>query len=157
MRSSCGAALRSAMTVGGVGVVLAEGVGGGRLLLLGRLGGQALEHVVGPAEQLGAVFGADSERVADHDHREGSGDVVDEVGTAPLDHGVEDLRAGLPHLRLAVPHPSRREALVDELAPLEVVGIVHVDHHRQRRSWLGRMPPALENTSGWRDTSLMSA
>ena len=48
---------------------------------------------------------------------------------AVVDHGVEDLGARLAHLRLAVPHPARREALVHELAALQVGGVVHVDHH----------------------------
>ena len=41
------------------------------------------------------MLGADAQGVADHDHRQVGGDVVDEVGLALLAHRVEDLGAGL--------------------------------------------------------------
>ena len=47
---------------------------------------ERLEHVVGPAQQVGAVLGRDAEHVADHDHRQRGGDVADEVALAPLAH-----------------------------------------------------------------------
>ena len=125
-------------------------------LRLGGLRGEALEHVVGPAQQLGPVLGAHAERVADHDHRERRGDVAHEVGAAVVDHRVEDLGARLAHLRLAVPHAARGEPLVHELAALQVGGVVHVDHVGSGPCW-GRMPPALEKSSVRCDTSFTSA
>ncbi len=88
-------------------------------------------QVVGPAQEVGAVLGADAEGVADHDHRQVGGDVVDEVGLALLADRVEDLGAGLLDHRQALADPAGREALVDEHPPLEVGGVVHVDHHRE--------------------------
>ena len=64
------------------------------------LAAQALEHVVGPPQQVGPVLGPHAERVADHDHRQVGGDVVDEVGLALLADGVEDLVQASAH-RLA--------------------------------------------------------
>ena len=117
--------------VRGVGRVLAEG-GAGGVELLGRgVDVLALHHVVGPAQEIGAVLGPHAERVADHDHGQVGGDVVDEVALAVLAHGVDDLGARPPHGRLAVADPLRGEAAVDELPALEVGGVVHVDHHRQ--------------------------
>ena len=56
----------------------------------------------------------------------------DEVALAALAHRVDDRVADVADLLLAVAHAARREALVDELAPLPVLGVVHVDHHRDR-------------------------
>ena len=50
----------------------------------------ALDHVVGPAQQVVAVLGRDAEHVADQDHRQRRGDVADEVALAALAHGVDD-------------------------------------------------------------------
>ena len=91
--------------LGGVERVLDEGVAGGLDLLRGRLGGEALEHVVGPPEQVGAVLGPHAEGVADHDHRQVGGHLVDEVALAALDDGIDDLACtpGAPAARCRAP------------------------------------------------------
>jgi hypothetical protein len=117
---------------GGVGHVLAVGVGGVHDHVVGGAAALRLEHVVGPAEQVAAVLGGHAQHVADHHHRQQRGDVVDEVALAALDHRVDDLVAHLAHLVGLVAHPAGGEAAVDQLAPAPVLGVVHVDHHRQR-------------------------
>src|SRR5439155_26315518 len=112
----------------GEGLVGDEDLGGPGDTFLGA--GEALEHAVGPVQEGRPVVGGDAEGVADHDHREPGGDVHDEVALTSFADGVDDLVAGPPHRRLALLHAPGREALVDELAALQVGGIVHVDHHR---------------------------
>ena len=117
------------------------------MLRLGGLGGQALEHVVGPAQQLGPVLGAHAEGVADHDHRERGGDVADEVGA----RRARSRRRGSRRTPAA---PAARCR-----APAAGVKPLFTSLRRCRWSgssmsiiigsgpWSGRMPPALENTS----------
>ena len=59
-------------------------------LLLGRAAALRAHHVVGPAQQVVAVFGRDAEHVADQDHRQRRGDVADEVALALLADAVDD-------------------------------------------------------------------
>ena len=58
---------------------------------------------------------------------------------------------------LVVAHAPRREAAVHELAPLPVLGIVHVDHHRQRRRRAADAVRAFENDVGSFDAASTSA
>ncbi len=127
--------------------------GGGELAVPGEGGEHLVEQmlvrcalaahqVVRPLEQRRVIFGGDPERVADHDEREPRREVADEVHLAALAHGVDQ---GVDHLddaRLLGAHPRRREALVDQPPPAEVLRVVEVDHHR-RRSRLGTDPPGV--------------
>jgi hypothetical protein len=78
------------------------------------------------------VLAGDAEGVADHHQRQPGGDVGDEVAAALLADGVDEAVDDGPHLVALVAHPPGGEALVDELAPPQVGGVVHVDHHRDR-------------------------
>ena len=104
----------------------------GHELLVGGAPALRTDEVVGPAQQIVAVFGCDAEHVADQDHRERRGDVAHEIALALLADLVDDRVGDGADLGLAGPYSTRREPLVDELAPLPVLGIVHVDHHRDR-------------------------
>jgi hypothetical protein len=106
---------------------------------------QAPQQVVRPLHELGPVLGRHAEGVADHDQRQRGGDVPHEVARPPLAHGVDDLVAHPADLLLLVPHHAGREAPVDQLAALPVVGVVHVDHHRQGG---GRRPDAARARPG---------
>ncbi len=92
--------------------------------------GEGGEHGVAPRQELVPVLGGHAQVVADHDQRQRGGDVPDEVALAALGHPVDDLVADLADLVGALADPSGGEALVDELAPPQVLGVVHVDHHR---------------------------
>jgi hypothetical protein len=117
---------------GGVLRVAGEGGHGSEDGLFVLATGEAAQHVVGPRHQRVAVLGCHAERVADHDQREQRGDVPDEVARTLLAHPVDDLVAHAPDLRLLIAHALGCEPPVDQLAPVPVLGIVHVDHHRER-------------------------
>ena len=51
---------------------------------------ERLQHVVGPPQEVVAILGRHTEHVADHDHRQGGGDLADEVGRARLADPVDD-------------------------------------------------------------------
>src|SRR5256885_1537168 len=77
-------------------------------------------------------LGPRAERVADHDQRHPRGDVPDEVAFAALAHLVDERMHDLVDARLLLAHPVGRESLRHQLAPVAVLGVVHVDHHRDR-------------------------
>ena len=132
MRSSVGCSWRCATACVQNSVYSVHRVHRPEELLFGRVAALRAHHVVGPAQQVVAVFGRDAEHVADQHHRERRGDVAHEVALAPLAHPVDDRVALVADVVLAVADAAGREAAVHELAPLPVLGIVHVDHHRER-------------------------
>src|SRR5262249_19753697 len=70
--------------------VLGKGLGRG--LEAGRVGGALRpEHVLGPSQQVGAVFTGHAEHVADHVEWQRGGDVPDEVAPPAPAHLVDDL------------------------------------------------------------------
>ncbi len=93
----------------------------------------ALQHVVGPAQQVVTRFGMYSEKVTDGNEGQWSRYVAYEVALPPLADIVEDVVADLTQPSLARTHALGGESLAHETAPSLVLGGVHVDHHRQRR------------------------
>ena len=116
-------------------------------LLLGRAAALRAHHVVGPPQQVVAVFGRDAEHVADQHHRERRGDVAHEVALAALAHPVDDRVALVADVVLVVADATGRESAVHELASLPVLGIVHLDHHRERKS-VGSDPARVRERRG---------
>ena len=68
---------------------------------------QRAEHVVGPAEQRGAVRGGDAEHVADDDQRQRCGEVVPEVALPALADRVDQLVADPADARQCWRAPAR--------------------------------------------------
>ena len=84
--------------------VLDEGVG--RPLHQGGIGRpEGLEHVVGPAQEVVAVFGGHAEQVADDDDGKRGGDVPHQVAAPLLADVVDDGVALGPQVVLHGPHP----------------------------------------------------
>ncbi|WP_303641351.1 hypothetical protein [Actinomadura madurae] len=132
MRSSRGAGPAVGHHGGGVVVEARERLGGpgeqGGIVAAG----QRPEHVVGPGQQRLAVARREPEGVADHDQRELGGQVGDEVAFAALADPVDDLVAEPFEVGPPAGDPPRGEPGADQPAAQLVLGIVHVDHHRQR-------------------------
>ena len=125
--------------VGRVGATVGDhlhrerGVGGERVhqLLDGQLvdrRGQSAHQVVGPLQQLVALFGQHAEHVTDDRHRQRRGDVADEVALAALTHRVDQRVTQVLDGRHLVHDALAGEPGVDELAAQDVRRIVHVDH-----------------------------
>ena len=107
MRSSVGVLLPLRDRVRAELGVLLHRVHRGDELLLGRVAALRAHHVVGPAQQIVAVFGGDAEHVADQHHRERRGDVADEVALALLAHRSMIASHLSRIVVLAVAHPAR--------------------------------------------------
>ena len=90
-------------------------------------------QVVRPLQQHAALLGQHTEHVADHRHRQRGGDVADEVALTALADRVDQRVAQRVDGRLLVLHALAGEPGVDQLAPQQVCGIVHVDHVRHAR------------------------
>lgn len=101
-------------------------------LFLGGVAAQRLHQVVRPLQEDVALLRPDPEHVADDRHRERGGQLGDEVAFPLLAHRVDQLIADLADpadLRL---HLLAGEAGVHQASTLQVRGVVHVDHLRQR-------------------------
>ena len=94
---------------------------------------QRAHQVVAPGQQLLAVGRRDPEQIADGDQRQPCGNVADEVEFAAFGDRLDQRTGGAADRRFLLAYAARREALVDDLAPLEVRRIVRVDHARHRR------------------------
>jgi hypothetical protein len=92
---------------------------------------QGLQHVVRPAQQGVPVLGGHAQHVADHDHGQRSGDVVDEVGRALFAHPVDDGIADGADALFALADAFGGEALADQATAAHVFGGIEVDHHWQ--------------------------
>ena len=114
-----------------VGGVLDEGVRH-RLEEDRVVGALADHHVVAPSQQVGAIGAIHAEHVADHDEWERSSDVGHQIAATGLDHLIQDGVADPTDVLLHGPDSNRREAGGNEAPTLDVLGCVHVDHHRQR-------------------------
>ena len=91
------------------------------------------DQVVGPLEEHLALLGTHPEHVADDRHRQRRGEIPDEVALAALAHRVDQRVAQRVDRRLKVFHAFAGEAGVDELAPQQMLRVVHLDHHLHAR------------------------
>jgi hypothetical protein len=107
-----------------------------------QVGGQ--HHVVGPPQQVVVVLLLEAQEVGDHQQRQPGGQVPDRVARTGLGDLVDDATAQAGDRLLQLADAPWREAPVDQRAPSLVVGVVHRDHHRQRRAVGPRRPPAGE-------------
>ena len=108
----------------------------------------ALDHVVGPPQQIVAVLGRDAEHVADHDHRQRRREVADEVALAALAHAVDDGRRTCRAISCSL--SRTRSGVKPRLTSLRrfqcsgsSMSIIIGSGPES-----GRMPPAFENVAG---------
>ena len=94
------------------------------------LGVGAADHLVGPIEQLAAVFLRHAEDLRDRLERQLGRDVGHEVALAAFDHTVDDLAAAAPDLLLEQLDDARCERGRHNLAVPRVLRRVHHQHHR---------------------------
>ena len=112
-----------------VSAVGGERVHGDLHILLRRRAAQRTEQIVGPLEEHLAFLGTHPEHVADDRHRQGRGEVPDEVALAAFAHRVDQRVAQRIDLGFQIFHALAGEAVVDELAPQQMLRVVHLDHH----------------------------
>jgi hypothetical protein len=91
----------------------------------GAVGG--LDRRVRPPPELIAVGVGDVQQFGDHEHRNGGGDLGDEVDLVFSLRTVEDAAGEVTHLILEPGHGARREAAAHELAPGRMLGRVHME------------------------------
>jgi len=93
---------------------------------------QGAHEVVAPVQELLPIGGRDAQQVADGDERQPRSHVPHQVELPALGGRVQERSGGAADRVLLVANPTRCEPLVDELAPLEVLRVVGVDHARHR-------------------------
>ena len=87
------------------------------------------DQIVGPLQEHLALLRTHAEHVADDRHRQRRGEVPDEVALAALAHRVDQRVAQRADRGFLIFHPLAGEAGVDELAPQQMLRVVHLDHH----------------------------
>ena len=106
-----------------------EGIHGDLQILLRRSATQEADQIVGPLEEHLAFLRAHTEHVTDDRHRQGRGEIPDEVTLAAFAHRVDQRVTQCIDLGLQIFHALAGEAGVNKLAPQQMLRIVHLDHH----------------------------